>query len=85
MRGWIRGNTKIVTVLVVTVCYRQGRYGVEIMIESFFRDPTVSWVRIVNGINKNVTETSGEKPVTSVETRGTGKPVAKVKLRPKPT
>ena len=53
------------------------------MIESLFRDRTVSWVRIVNGINKYVTETSAEIPVTSVENRGTGKPVAKAKPRPK--
>ena len=49
-------DTKIGPVLGVKVCYHQGRYGVEIMIESFFRDRTVSWVRIVNGINKYVTE-----------------------------
>ena len=42
-------------------------------------------VRIVNGINKYVTETSEEIPVASVENRGTGKPVAKAKPRPKPT
>ena len=52
--------------------HEQGRYGVEILIESFFRDRTVSWVRIVNGINKYVTETSQEIPVASVEKRGTG-------------
>ena len=85
MRGWIRGSTKIGPVLDVEVCYHQGRYGVEIMIESFFRDRTVSWVRIVNGISKYVTETSEEVPVTSVENRGTGKPVAKAKPRPKAT
>ena len=77
VRGWIRGNTKIGPVLDVKVCYHQGRYGMDIMIESFFRDRTVSWDRIVNGINKHVTETSLEIPVTSVENRGTGKPVAK--------
>ena len=60
-------------------------HGVEIMIESLFRDRTVSWVRIVNGINKYVTETSQEIPVASVENRGTGKPVAKARPRPKPT
>ena len=67
------------------VCHHQGRYGVEIMIESLFRDRTVSWVRIVNGIIKYVTETSQEILVVSVENRGTGKPVAKAKPRPKPT
>ena len=48
--GWIRGNTKIGPVLDVKVCFDQGRCGVEKMIESLFRDRTVSWVRIVNGI-----------------------------------
>ena len=38
VRGWIRGNTKIGPVLGVKVCYHQGRYGVEIMIEFF-----ISW------------------------------------------
>ena len=57
----------------------------EIMIESLFRDRTVSWVRIVNGINKYVTEASEEILVTSVENRGEGKTVAKAKPRPKPT
>ena len=58
VREWIRGNTKIGQVLDVKLCYHQGSYGVEIMIESLFRDRTVSWVRIVNRINKYVTETS---------------------------
>ena len=83
--GWIRGNTKIGSVLGLMVCYHQGRYGVEIMIESVFRDRTVSWVRIVNGINKYVTETSEETPVARVENGGTGKLVAKAEPRPNPT
>ena len=81
VRRWIRGNTKI----GVKVCYHQGRYGVEIMIESLFRDRTCSWFRIVNGINKYVTATSEEIPVASVGDRGTGKPVAKTTPRPTPT
>ena len=32
--GWIRGNTKIGPVLEVTTCCLQGKYGVEIGIES---------------------------------------------------
>ena len=59
--------------------FLQGRYDVEIMIESLFRDRTFSCVRIVNGINKYVTETSEEILVTCVENRGTGKPVTNVK------
>ena len=38
VRVWIRGNTKIGPVMDVKVRYHQGRYGVEIMIESSFRD-----------------------------------------------
>ena len=86
MRVWIRGNTKIGPVLDEKVCYHQGCCGVEIKIESLFRDRrTVSWVRIVNGINKYVTETSEEVSVASVDNRGTGKPVAKAKPQPTPT
>ena len=65
-RGWIRGNTKIGPVLDVKVYRHQGRYGVEIKTESLFRDRTCSSVRVVNGINKYVTETSDEIPVASV-------------------
>ena len=42
-------------------------------------------VRIVNGTNKYVTETSEEIPDASVENRGAGKLVAKAKPRPTPT
>ena len=71
-RGWIRGNTKIGPVLDVKVYFHQGRYCIDMLIESLFRDSTVSLVRIVNGINKYVTETSEEIPIASVENGGTG-------------
>ena len=57
----------------------------EFRIDSLFRERQVSWVRIVNGINKYVTVTSEEIPVTSVENRGTRKFVAKAEPRPKLT
>ena len=76
-RWWIRRNTRIRPVPDVKVCYHQGRCGVEIMIESLFRDRTVSWVRIVDGINIYVTETSEEILVVIVENRGSGKLVEK--------
>ena len=85
VRGWIRANTKIGPVLDVKVCYHQGRYAVEIMIESLLRDRRVFWVRIVNGSNKYATETSEEIPTASIESRGSGKPAAKAEPRPKPT
>ena len=83
VRGWILLNTKIGTVLDVKVCLHQKRYGIEIMIESLFRDRTVSWVRIVNGNNKYVNETSETIFLENVEHRVAGKPVAKAKPRPK--
>ena len=53
-KGWIRGNTKIGPVLEVTACL-QGKYGVEIRIESMNKDRSHSWVRISHGLNKLVT------------------------------
>ena len=45
-KGWIRGNTKIGPVLELTTSYLQGKYGVEIRIESMNKDNCHSWVRI---------------------------------------
>ena len=53
--GWIRGNAKIGPVLEVTTSYLQGKYGVEIRIESMNEDHSHSWVRIPHGLNKLVT------------------------------
>ena len=83
-RGWIREITKIGPVLDVKVYFHHGRYCIDIMIESFFRDRTISWVRVVNGIKKYVTETSEDIPVESIELVRTGKFVAKAQPRPKP-
>ena len=53
-KGWIRGNTKIGPVLEVTTSYLQGKYWVEISIESVNKDNSHSWVRITHGLNKLV-------------------------------
>ena len=55
-KGWIRGNTKIGPVSEVTTSYLQGKYGVEIRIESVNKDNSHSWVRISQGLNKLVTD-----------------------------
>ena len=55
-KGWIRGNTKIGPVLEVTTSYMQGKYGVEITIESVNKDKSHPWVRIAHGLNKLVTD-----------------------------
>ena len=50
--GWIRGNTKVEPVLEVTASYLQGKFGVEVRIESINKDNSHSWVRISHGLNK---------------------------------
>ena len=85
VREWIRGNTKIGPALGVAVSHHQGHHGIEIKIESLFRDRTCSWVRIVNGINNYVTETLGVIHVASVGERSTGTLVAKARPPPTPT
>ena len=60
-KGWIRGNTKIGSELEVTTSYLQGKYGVEIRIESVNKDNSHSWVRISHGLNKLVTDLSNNK------------------------
>ena len=54
-KGWIRGNTKNGPVLEVTTSYLQGKFGVEIRIESLNKDNSHSWVRISHGLKKLVT------------------------------
>ena len=49
-RVWNLKHIKIGPVLdvkVMKVCLHQNRYGIEIMVESLFRDRTASWVRIM--------------------------------------
>ena len=55
-KGWIRESTKIGPVLEVTTCCLQGKYGVEIGIESMNKDHSHSWVRTSHGLNKLVTD-----------------------------
>ena len=66
-KGWIRVNTKIRPVLEVTTSYLQGKYGVEIRIESVNKDNSHSWVRISHGLNKLVTDLSNNKENDSNE------------------
>ena len=54
------GTHKIGPAVEEAVSHHQGRYGIEIMIESLFGDGTCSWVMIVKGINKYVTKMTEE-------------------------
>ena len=60
-KGWIRVNTKIRPVLEVTTSYLQGKYEVEIRIESVNKDNSHSWVRISHGLDKLVTDLSNKE------------------------
>ena len=42
-RGWIRSNTEIGPVLDVKSYPHEGRYCIDIIIESLFKDQTVEW------------------------------------------
>ena len=77
VKGWIG------PVLDVMVCYHQGCYGVESMVESPVGDKTCSWVKIMNGINKYVTEMSEETHVESIGEKSTRKLVAKARPQPR--
>ena len=65
-KGWIRVNTKIGPVLEVATCCLQGKYGVEIRIESVTKDISHSWVRISHGLTSwSRTWTTRTKTTTS--------------------
>ena len=59
VKGWIRGNTKIGPALEVPVSHHQGRYGIEIMINSLIHDGTRSWIMIVNGLEDRLRKFKG--------------------------
>ena len=72
-KGWIRKNTRIGPVLYIKVCHHDDRYGIEILVESLIQ---ASWVRIVNGIAKYVTESM---QIKEEEHRASGRLVAKAR------
>ena len=82
VRGWIRQNTRTGPVLNIKVCYRDERCSIEVQVPSLFQDNTVSWVRIVNGVDEYVTESM---PTAKEEDTASGKPIAKARPRQKPT
>ena len=49
MRGWPFLN-------IIKVCCRDEQYSVEVQVPYLFQDNTVSWVRIVNGVDRYLTE-----------------------------
>ena len=80
-RGWILKNTSIGPVLNIKVCCHDDRYSIEVQIPSLFEDSTVSWVRIVNGVDTHVTESMVTKREEDI---ASGKPIAKARPRQNP-
>ena len=64
-KDWIRENVEIGPVFEVSTCCLQGKYGVEIRIESMNKDHSRSWVRICHGLNKLVTNLNDNEQETS--------------------
>ena len=60
-KGWVRGHIKIGPVLEVTTSFLQGKYGVEIRMESVNKDNSHPWARISHGLNKLVTDLSNKE------------------------
>ena len=81
VRGWVRSKTRIGPVLNIKVCCRDEQHSVEVQVPSLFQDNTVLWVRIVNGVDRYVTESI---PTSKEEDTASGKPVAKARPRQKP-
>ena len=82
LRGWILENTRIGPVLNIKVCYHDDRYSIEVQIPSLFEDNTATWVRIVSGVYKCVTESMLTKKELDTVSE---KPIAKARPRQKPT
>ena len=74
IRGSVQSWTK-------KVCRHEYRYSIEVLNESLFRDRTASWIRIVSGIDKYVTEAVQPK---EEEHRASGRFVAKARPQLKP-
>ena len=65
----------------IKVCNHNGRYSIEVQVQSLFQDQTVSWILIVNGIHKFVKEAT---PIQEEE-KASGKPAANARPILKPS
>ena len=80
VKEWIRKDTRIGPILNIKVCYHDERYSIEVQVPSLFQDNTVSWGRIVNGVDKYVTDSM---PTANEEDIALEKPIAKARPRRK--
>ena len=56
IKGCIQSNVRFGSVSDINVCNNNGRYSIEVQVQSLFQDQTVSWIRSVNSIDKFVRE-----------------------------
>ena len=82
IRRWMFKNMRIGPVLNIRVCFRDDRYSIEVQIPPLFEDNTVSWVRIVNDVDRYVTESI---VITNEENTTSKKHIATARPRQKPT
>ena len=69
-------------VLNIKVCFRDEKKSIEVQVPSLFQDNTVSWVSIVNGVDRYVTESMPNKKEEDI---ASVKPIAEARPRQKPT
>ena len=81
-KGWFLKKTRIGPVLDTKVCHQEEQYTIEVLVQSLFQERTASWVRIVNGVDKYVTESMLTK---KEEDTASGETIAKATPRQKPT
>ena len=72
-KGWIESDAPFGPVSDTKVSKTHGRYSVEVKVPSLFEDQTISWVRIVNAVEKYVREAMPIKE----EEKASVKPAAK--------
>ena len=53
-KGWIQSNVRFDPVSDIKVCNHCGRNSIEVQVQSLFQGQIVSWIRILNDIDKFV-------------------------------
>ena len=48
IKGWIQSNVRFVTVSDIEVCNHNGRYSIEVQVQSLFKEQTEFWIHMVN-------------------------------------
>ena len=81
IKGWIQSNVRFGPVSDMKVWTHNGRYSIEVQVQSLTQDQTVSWIIIKNDIDKFVREVM---PIQEEE-KALERPAAKARPLPKPS